>query len=183
MGGLIAQQIAITVPDRVASLALLCTFSRGPQASRLTLPMLVTSLRMRIGPRQARRNAFMELVMPASYLESVDRVQLADSLRPLFGYDLADQPGIVMQQVRAMARFDVSDKLPQLAKIPTLVVSATQDRIALPEYGRALSAAIPGSRYVEWPNAGHGVTIQCAEAINDLLARHFARAAQRHPDA
>ena len=176
MGGLIAEQIALTVPKRVISLALLCTFLRGAQAARLTLSMLVTTLRMRIGPRQLRRNAFMELVMPEHYLRTADRAQLAETLRPLFGHDLADQPAIVMQQVRAMSRFDVSEKLQTLGTIPTLVLSAVHDRIALPAFGRALSAAIPGSRYLEWPDAGHGVTIQCAGPINDLLAEHLTRA-------
>ena len=183
MGGLIAQQIALTVPERVTSLALLCTFSRGPQAARLTASMLWTALRMRIGPRQLRRNAFMELVMPAHYLRTADRVQLAETLRPLFGHDLADQPSIVMQQVRAMARFDVSAGLARLESIPTLVVSAVHDRIALPSFGRALSAAIRGSRYVEWPDAGHGVTIQCAGPINELLSQHLAQADARHLSA
>jgi 3-oxoadipate enol-lactonase len=176
MGGLIAQQIALTSPKRVSSLALLCTFLRGAQAARFTASMLLTSLRMRFGPRQLRRNAFLELVMPAHYLRTTDRVQLAETLRPLFGRDLADQPSIVMQQVRAMASFDVSEKLSTLGTIPTLVLSAVHDRIALSAFGRALSEAIPGSRYIEWPDAGHGVTIQCAEPINDLLAEHFTRA-------
>ena len=178
MGGLIAQQIALTVPERIISLALLCTFSRGPQAARLTPSMLWTALRMRIGPRRARRNAFMGLVMPDSYLSRVDRVQLAETLQTIYGCDLADQPPIVMQQLRAMSRFDVSAKLQRLEALPTLVVSAEHDRIALPSFGRALSAAIRGSRYVEWPDAGHAVTIQCARPINDLLAQHFAQAGQ-----
>ena len=179
MGGLIAQQIALTAPQRVLSLALLCTFTRGSQGSRLTPAMLLTALRMRIGSRQQRRRAFMELIMPPHYLQRVDGEELADRLRPLFGYDLASQPAIVMQQVRAMSRFDVSARLPALANIPALVLSATHDRIALPAFGQALAAAIPGSRYVEWPEAGHGVTIQCAAEINDLLADHFTQADQR----
>jgi pimeloyl-ACP methyl ester carboxylesterase len=52
------------------------------------------------------------------------------------------------------------------------VISA-HDRIALPKFGRALASAIPGARYVEIPDAGHGCTIQCAARINELLAEHF----------
>jgi pimeloyl-ACP methyl ester carboxylesterase len=180
MGGLIAQQVALAAPTRVASLSLLCTFVRGSQASRVTLSMLVTALRMRIGSRPMRRNAFLELVMPAEYLRQRDRVQLAEELAPLFGYDLAYQPSVVMQQLRAMARFDVSARLAELGGIPTLVISAAQDRVAPAAYGRPRAAAIPNAQYVEWPGAGHGVTIQCAEGINEMLARHFA-AAEKTP--
>lgn len=177
MGGVIAQQIALTSPGRVASLALLCTFLRGADGARLTPWMLATALRMRIGTHTMRRNAFLELVMPAGYLATVDRAALARELQPLFGYDLAHQPPIVMRQVRALARFDASDRLATLGTIPTLVVSARHDRIAAPSSGRALAAAIPGARYVEIPDGGHAVTIQRAPAVNELLLNHFVRAA------
>jgi pimeloyl-ACP methyl ester carboxylesterase len=45
MGGLIAQEIALRAPDRVKSLALLCTFARGKQATRLTVDIVLIGLR------------------------------------------------------------------------------------------------------------------------------------------
>ena len=179
MGGLIAQWLALREPHRVLSLTLMCTFLRGRQASRVTPAMVLAGVRTRLGTRRMRRHAFTELVMPAAYLAGVDRARLAEELAPLFGHDLADQPSIVMRQIRAMARFDVSARLAQLETIPTLVIAAAHDRIALPEYGRSLAAAIPGSRYVEFPDAGHGVTIQCAGAVNDLMATHLSEVERR----
>jgi len=173
MGGLIAQQIGVTTPARVLSLSLLCTFLRGREATAMSWPMLAIALRSRIGTRRMRRRAFVEMVMPTGYLTTVDRDTLCEGLNGMFGRDLADQPPIVMQQLRAMARFDVSSRLGALFAIPTLVLSAEQDRIARPAYGRALAAAIPGSSYVEIAGAGHAVTIQCAAHVNDLLARHL----------
>jgi pimeloyl-ACP methyl ester carboxylesterase len=176
MGGVIAQALALQVPERVASLALLCTFARGRQGATLAPPLLLTALRTRVGTRAMRRGAFLEMVMPEGYLRGVDRAQLAESLRPLFGHDLAEQPAIVMKQLRAMSRFDARDRLGSLGRIPTLVVSADADRIARPAFGRELAAAIPSARYVEIPDAAHGVTIQRAAEINTLLAAHFAGA-------
>ena len=179
MGGLIAQHLALTARRRVASLALMCTFLRGAEGARMTPAMLVTALRMRIGSRAMRRKAFLQLVMPAAYLNGVDIATLAGDLQDLFGYDLASQPGFVFKQVQAMARYDASGRLHELAGLPTLVLSASEDRIALPAFGRALAAAIPGARYVEWKAAGHAVTIQCADGINALLADHLADAERR----
>jgi aminoacrylate hydrolase len=176
MGGLIAQEVALRAPARVKSLALLCTFARGKQATRLTADIILVGLRTRIGTRAMRRSAFLELVMPRALLAEADRAQLAETLRPLFGRDLAEQPPIILKQLRAMAKYDSSGRLEELAHIPSLVVSAELDRIAPPAFGRELAAAIPGARFVEIPGAGHGVPIHAPEKINALLAEHFASA-------
>jgi aminoacrylate hydrolase len=176
MGGVIAQAVALRAPQRILSLAFMCTFARGKQGATLSLPMLVTALRMRIGTKRSRRNAFLGLIMPERYLAGVDRDALAARLHPLFGHDLADQPPIAMKQLGAMSKYDASGRLSTLAGIPTLVVAAREDRIALPRYNRELADAIPGARYVEMADAGHGVTIHRAGEINRLLADHFASA-------
>jgi pimeloyl-ACP methyl ester carboxylesterase len=177
MGGLIAQAFALDAPARVASLTLMCTFPDGPSGARLSPSSLLTSIRTRVGTRAMRRRAFVELVMPPSVLRETDRDALAARLAPLFGRDLAEQPPVVMRQLRAMARYvDAAPRLRELAAIPTLVMSAQHDRIAPPARGRALAAAIPGARYVEFADAGHGLPIHCPDAVNRLLAAHFAAA-------
>jgi pimeloyl-ACP methyl ester carboxylesterase len=173
MGGVIAQQIALTAPGRLQSLSLLCTFSRGEEATRLTWAMLAAGVRTRLGTKRMRRRAFVRLVMPPATGPGGDLDATAATLAGLFGRDLADQPPIVMQQLRALRRFDASARLAQLAGIPTLVVIARHDIIARPEYGRRLAAAIPHARLVEIADGGHGVTIQRAAAINKLLVEHF----------
>jgi pimeloyl-ACP methyl ester carboxylesterase len=177
MGGIIAQALALRAPARVASLSLLCTFAKGSDGSKMTLSMLVTALRMRIGTRSMRRNAFLELIMPARYLAENDRAALAARLAPLFGHDLAEQPPIVMKQLGAMSKYDAGSSLKALASIPTLVVSATEDRIANPASGKALAAAIPGARYLEIADAGHGLPIHRAADVNELLAAHLSAVA------
>jgi len=179
MGGVIAQALALSAPGRITSLAFLCTFAKGSDGSKVTLPMVATALRMRVGTRPMRRNAFLELIMPERYLQQTDRAALAARLHPLFGHDLAEQPPIVMKQLSAMSKYDARARLGALAGIPTLVVSAAEDRIANPASGKALAGAIPGSRYIEVAGAGHGLPIHRAAETNALLAEHFTRAEQR----
>lgn len=173
MGGMIAQQMALTAQPRVLSLALLCTFLTGKQGTMVAPAMLLTAIRSRVGTRAMRRRAFTELVFPRPYLAAVDRRALERELAGLFGRDLADSPPIVRQQLAAMGRFDASARLASLSAVPTLVASAARDGIARPQYGRALAAAIPRSRYVEIPDAGHALPIQCAAQVNELLVRHW----------
>jgi pimeloyl-ACP methyl ester carboxylesterase len=179
MGGLIAQQIALSAPGRIKSLSLMCTFPSGRDATRLSWAVLVAGIRTRVGSRRMRRRAFVNLVMPPATRgdeNEEDPDATAEALAPLFGRDLADQPAIVMRQLRAMGRFDALSRLPTLAHLPTLVISARHDVISPPLYGRALAAAIPGARLVEIEDAGHGVTIQRAVRVNALLAEHLDHA-------
>src|SRR5262245_30947397 len=75
MGGVIAQAVALRAPSRILSLAFLCTFARGGDGAKMSLPMFVTAMRMRIGTRAMRRNAFLGLILPARYLRRVDRAE------------------------------------------------------------------------------------------------------------
>lgn len=176
MGGPIALELAHRTRHRVRSLSLLCTFARGRDATRLSPRLVWVGMRSRVGTRRMRRYAFLELVMPPRLLAGVDRDTLAAQLAELFGHDLADQPPVVLKQMAAMRRYDATPQLAQLSGLPTLVVSAVHDPIAPPFIGRALAAGIPGARYVEIPDASHGVPIQCADRVNALLLEHFAQA-------
>jgi len=178
MGGMIAQQLALDAPSRVRSLSLLCTFSRGAEGARLTPWVLWMSLRTRIGSRAARRRAFLEMLYPREYLATVSLDELASSLAPVIGRDLADQPPILMKQLGALSGHDCSARLKALAHIPTLVISATHDPIAAPRYGIRLAELIPGARFLEMPDAAHGVPIQSPELVNRLLREHMQAADQ-----
>jgi pimeloyl-ACP methyl ester carboxylesterase len=173
LGGCIAQELALGAPGRVLSLAFLCTFHRGRDGAVLTFDMLIRGLRTRIGTRAMRRNAFLELVLPPKALAGRNRAELAARLEPLFGHDLADQPAIVLEQLKALSRYDARERFHQLERIPTLVVSATKDRIAKPASGRALADAIPGAKYVQIDDAGHGLPIQAPDRVNALLAEFW----------
>jgi pimeloyl-ACP methyl ester carboxylesterase len=179
MGGLIAQEIALLAPQRVKSLVFMNTFATGKQGARLTPGTLWAGLRTRLGTRRMRRNAFIDLVMPPAVIDQLGHDRLAGELEPLFGRDLAESPAIIMKQLRAMAHYDASADLVELGAYRTLVLAGGQDRIALPAHGRALAAAIPGARYVEIPEAAHGLPIQCANTVNRMLREHFVAAEGR----
>jgi len=175
LGGLIALQLALSSRRRVRGLSLLCTFARGRDATRLSLWMIWTGLRTRIGTRRQRRHAFLKLVLPPKRLAVADCDLLAEQWSPIFGHDLADQPPVAMKQLAAMRAYDATARLGELSGLPALVVSAGHDRIARPELGRALAAGLPGARYVEIADASHGVTIDRPQQINALLLEHFVQ--------
>jgi pimeloyl-ACP methyl ester carboxylesterase len=176
MGGLIAQHVAVTARRRVISLSLLCTFGNGKDGSRLPPAMMLRAIRTRVGTRRMRRQAMLALVVAPQRLAQVDRDRLAVELAALFGHDLADQPPIVMKQLKSMSAYGASRGLETLASLPTLVVSGAHDLIARPSLGRALADGIPGARYVEFADAGHALPIECAAETNGLLLAHLEAA-------
>ncbi len=173
LGGLIALQLALDAPRRIRSLSLLCTFARGRDAAPLTPWMLWTGMRTRIGTRRMRRHAFLKLVMPPSVLAMADRDALGESLASLFGHDIGDLPPIVNAQLMAMRACNLRPRLAELANVPALVMSAEHDRIAPPNVGRALAEGMARARFVEIPDAAHGLPIQLAGRVNESLAGHF----------
>jgi pimeloyl-ACP methyl ester carboxylesterase len=179
MGGLIAQHVALATRERVRSLSLVCTFASGADATRLSARMFVLGLRTRLGTRAMRRRAMLDMIMPREYLRGRDTAALAERLEEVFGRDLADQPPIVSEQLRAMSQYSAASRLRELSGIPTLVVSAAHDPIAPPRLGKALASAIGGSRLVEFAHASHALPIQCAAELNALLVDHMAAAGVR----
>jgi pimeloyl-ACP methyl ester carboxylesterase len=176
MGGLIALHVALTVPERVKSLALLCTFADGAEPGRLSLGMVWHGLRARVGTRAMRRNGMMSMIMPAAYLRGVDRSHLAEDLAELFGRDLADHPPIVSRQLEAMSKYNCVARLREIRGIPTLIASGADDPIAPSRLGRAIADGVSGARFVEFSDASHALPIQCPREINTLLLQHLTTA-------
>lgn len=175
LGGLVALGLAVSAPERVRSLSLLCTFANGREGGS-SARMMWIGLRTRVGTRAMRRRAFLEIVLPPATRARGDLDGWAERLAPLFGHDLADHPAVEMRQLAAMRACDQTPWLAQLRNVPALVVSALHDPIAPPELGRKLAAGLAKSRYVELADAAHGAPIEHAERVNALLEEHLRAA-------
>ncbi|MBN9521024.1 alpha/beta fold hydrolase [bacterium] len=169
LGGLVAVFVALAARERVKSLALLCTFADGRAAAPLTYRMVWLGMRSRVGTRAMRRRGFAKLIYPPGRDTDAD----FDRLTALFGHDLGDTPAVVGPQLVAMRRASALPRLAELAGIPTLVANAAHDPIAPPRVGRPLADGIPGARYIEFPDASHGLPITHAAATNGLLREHL----------
>ncbi len=173
LGGTVAVQLALLAPTRIKSLSLLCTFARGKDVAPLSARMMWWGLRSKVGTRAMRRRGFLGIVLPPG---PADFEAAAEKLSTLFGHDLADQPPVVSDQLRALRAADTTPRLHELTGLPTLVVSATHDPIAPPAAGHVLRDGIPGARYVEVVDASHGLPITHAAFLNGLLRDHLQEA-------
>lgn len=161
-GGMVAQEFAVTVPERVERLALLCTSPGGHAAS---YPLHT------VGPDEgARMLTILDTRYTSEFLaahpEHRSFVELLAS-RP----DPTDQSPEVLrgmrEQLLARADHDVLDRLGRIT-CPTLVQSGAYDGIAPPENGRLIASLIPGAEYREY-NGGHLFTIQDRRVVPDAI--------------
>jgi pimeloyl-ACP methyl ester carboxylesterase len=177
MGGVIAQELALRSRHRVRSLTLMCTVSKGSDATGMTWPRFWIGSRTWVGPRAARRRAFLQMVLPPGELprDPAETGKLAESLGKYFGHDLADHPPNAMKQLGALGAHDCTPKLGELSGVPTLVISAEHDIIAPARCGAAMAKAIPGARFAEIRGAAHGAPMMRADEVNHLLLQHLLK--------
>lgn len=175
MGGVIAQQAALMAPQRVRSLVLASTLSRGRDVMRLQGRSLWLMLRGQLGTAAMRRQAFCDLIFPRSWQEQVGRQRFIAGLPALYGRDLAQLPPISRQQLSALRVHDISGRLGELTQ-PTLVLKGGADLVIDPRQSDELAARIPGARLRLFAAAGHGLPIQYADEFNACVREHVASA-------
>jgi 3-oxoadipate enol-lactonase len=171
MGGLTAQEIALSAPDRVLSLVLGCTGTLDP-AEPVNRNARRDALMARI-PRRVQRMAMSRLLYGPGTPRAVIRAdkRIIDST--------AGSPAGRLAQGMAVAGYQSRDRLARLA-VPTLVVHGDADRIVSHEMGAELAALIPGAEFVTLRKMGHVyMTTADGEAnrvVLDFLGRRRVRA-------
>jgi 3-oxoadipate enol-lactonase len=172
MGGMVAQELALSFKGRVRSLSLVATHAGGIRNFLPPIVSLYLFLRGFLGPRHLRARALQRLIFPDHYLDKLDLALISKALEE---HVVAAAPARDrLLQMAAVFTHRASRRLHQLAQTPTLVVKACQDRLIRPEEHHRLHRLIPGSRLVEFEDAGHALLHQCAERLNHVLLEHFA---------
>jgi len=168
LGGLVAQELTLRHPERVASLVLGCTHPGGSEAVPMD-PAAATMLMDRTS-KSAREAA--EASVPFLYAEETSRDEIDADLTARLRFAL--RATSYWGQLDAMRQY--AGTLPRLPQITarTLVLHGTADRLVQPANAELLAAAIPGAR-LEWlTGAGHlfwtDRTDQAIELINDFLS-------------
>jgi 3-oxoadipate enol-lactonase len=173
MGGMIAQELALTHPDRCVSLSLIATHAGGPLRWLPSLQGIRCFLRAQTGKPEHRLRALQDLLYPPHFVAQYDSKQLAHRMRragrraPMTS---------LRAQLDAVMRHDTRKRLHRL-RMPTLVVRPGMDILIKPSACDQLVGCLPHARVLRLDDAGHGAIFQSARAVNDALRRHFAEAA------
>lgn len=148
LGGMIAQELALTFPERVEKLILVCTTPGG--ASAFAMPEVTVRLIAEapaLDPLVALRRFVENALAPGAPDDLVEEI-LAHRLRT------AQPPAAWLAQAAAGQAFDVWDRLPALER-PTLVLHGTADVVVDPRNADLLAARIPEAELELFPGCGH----------------------------
>ena len=172
MGGLIARQLATSQPHRWDSLTLIAAHAGGLHRMVPHPATLKRFADAQAGDPRDRVRALKRLLFPPAWL--------ADNDGPALDARLANRVGTVaprktlVSQFHAVVRHGPVRGLSRIRQ-PTLVVKPCADELVPPHNSDRLAERIPDARLVEFPDGGHGVTFQHADALNARLLEHFAR--------
>jgi pimeloyl-ACP methyl ester carboxylesterase len=169
MGGMIAQELALTHPERVGALVLGATSPGGAAATPPDRATLAFLARRAVMPDEEGRWASVPYVYSArTRREGGARIGEDFARRRAYAF----QRGGYQAQLAAAAAHDAAARLGAIAA-PTLVLHGAEDRMVPPANGRALAAAIPGARLLELADAAHLYTTDepgADEAVLEFLS-------------
>jgi len=164
-GGMVAQELAVTVPHRIERLALLCTSAGGAGGSSYPLHELET---LDPDARAAVRRTLLDDRFDEAWLQTHpgDRafVELMDRRDD-------DGPAAVAgrrAQLEARRGHDVWDRL-HVINCPTLVACGRFDPIAPPANSAAIASRIRGAELRAY-DGGHAFFVQDRTALPELRA-------------
>ena len=167
MGGMIAQEVALTRPDLVQSLVLISTH---PGVRHATFEPAALNMLRRRGSMTARQAA--ELAIPFNYADTTPRAAIEEDWAVRM--PLASSPAGYLAQVRGGAAWSSLSRLSTLAA-PTLVLHGSDDQLVPPVNGERVATAIPGSVHIRIENANHIVTTDQTDEVNGLLLAWFEK--------
>ncbi|MEV6615890.1 3-oxoadipate enol-lactonase [Streptomyces sp. NPDC051051] len=161
LGGAVGLHLALHRPERVSSLAVICSSAHFN------------------GARPWReRAALVRREGLAPVAESADARWFTG------GFTV---PGLVADHRRAdpaayaaccdaLAAFDLRERLAEITA-PTLLIAGREDPATPPAHLREIADAVPGAALVEIPGASHLAPAQCPQAVLTALRAHFGAGA------
>jgi pimeloyl-ACP methyl ester carboxylesterase len=177
MGGMIAQEIAISYPQRVRSLTSIMSTTGNPKVP----PPTREASAMLMAPPPTTKEEFLKRFAQTWKVLRVgsfplDEAKDRERAERVFARGL--NPAGVGRQLRAILASGSRKERLRTVKAPTLVIHGTVDPLVRPEGGKDTAASIPGAKLMMVDGMGHAIPIPMWPAIIDAIDKHAHGAAK-----
>jgi 3-oxoadipate enol-lactonase len=168
MGGMIAQELALAQPERLASLTLGATYCGGEGSTLMgTEETQLLGEAMQSGDRDKVFRAMWEINLSPAF-------RADDSGFAAFVEMASALPAprdLVFRQMRACVQHDTQARLGQI-EMPTLVIHGTEDRVLGVGNGRQIASLLQATRLELLDGIGHMFWWEQPERSAELIRQH-----------
>jgi pimeloyl-ACP methyl ester carboxylesterase len=163
LGGIVAQEVALSHPSRTQSLMLVCTHPAGTAAEWPGQDVLTMLAERAALPFEEA----VRVSIPFGYAPTTDPARIEEDIALRLAIPTSPT-GYERQLFGGLGYPGTHDRLGQIA-VPTLVLTGDVDRMVPPANTTILADAIAGARKVIIPGAGHIVFSDAPEAFVDSI--------------
>jgi 3-oxoadipate enol-lactonase len=168
MGGMIAQELTLTNPERVATLVLGCTQAGGATAVQPDSETMQALMRDDLSGEEAAR-----AVSPFIYAAATRPAAIEEDLAVRLPW--LPTRAAYMAQLQGVFMWESHSRLDQIQK-PTLVLHGDADRLVPYGNGKVVAGRIAGAKFVTLPGAAHIYSTDspgvAERAVLEFLAQH-----------
>jgi pimeloyl-ACP methyl ester carboxylesterase len=171
MGGMIAQEIAISFPQRVRSLTSIMSTTGNP---RVPSPTREAAAMLMAPPPASREEFLARFAQTWKILRagSFPQDEALDRGRAERTYERGLNPAGVGRQLRAILAAGSRKERLRSVKAPTLVIHGTVDPLVHPEGGKDTAASISGAELLMIEGMGHALPIPMWPQVIDAIDKH-----------
>jgi pimeloyl-ACP methyl ester carboxylesterase len=178
MGGMIAQELAISFPQRVRSLTSIMSTTGNP---KVPPPTREVAAMLMAPPPATKEEFFVRFAQTWKILRvgSFPQDEALDRARAERTYQRGLNPAGVGRQLRAILASGSRKQRLASVKAPTLVIHGTVDPLVRPEGGKDTAASIPGAKLLMIEGMGHALPIPMWPEIIEAIDKHAHGAAAK----
>ena len=171
MGGMIAQEMAISFPQRVRSLTSIMSTTGNP---KVPPPTREAAAMLTAAPPATQEEYFERFAKTWKILRvgSFPEDEALDRSRAERTFERGLNPAGVGRQLRAILASGSRKERLSAVKAPTLVIHGTVDPLVRPEGGQDTAASISGSKLLMIEGMGHALPIPMWPQIIDAIDKH-----------
>jgi pimeloyl-ACP methyl ester carboxylesterase len=171
MGGMIAQEIAISFPHRVRSLTSIMSTTGNPRIP----PPTRAAAALLMAPPPTTREEYLARFAQTWKMLRVGRFpedEAIDRARGERCFERGLSPAGVGRQLRAILASGSRKERLHTVKAPTLVIHGTVDPLVHPAGGKDTAASIPGAKLLMIEGMGHALPIPTWPQIIAAIDKH-----------